>query len=78
MTLTIDITPEMETRLQQEAARHGQEPAAYALTALQQALKLTAEPNGAEVILLAEWRGASHRSLQELWDNDEDAVYDHL
>jgi hypothetical protein len=26
----------------------------------------------------AEWKGASMRSLQEIWDNDQDAVYDTL
>lgn len=32
----------------------------------------------AERALLAEWKGASMRSLQELWDNDQDAIYDTL
>ncbi len=32
----------------------------------------------AERALFAEWKGASMRSLQELWDNDQDAVYDTL
>ncbi len=26
----------------------------------------------------AEWKGASLRTLQELWDNDQDAIYDTL
>ena len=26
----------------------------------------------------AEWKGASARTLQEIWDNDKDAVYDTL
>ncbi len=24
----------------------------------------------------AEWKGASARTLQEIWDNDKDAIYD--
>ena len=26
----------------------------------------------------AEWKGASARTLQEIWDNDKDAVYNRL
>lgn len=75
---SIDLTPEMETRLQEEAVKHGQEPAVFALMALQHGLGLIAGQLGTEDALMIEWRGASHRSLQELWDNDEDAVYDKL
>ena len=32
----------------------------------------------AERAEFAEWKGASARTLQELWDNDKDAVYDTL
>jgi hypothetical protein len=32
----------------------------------------------AERAEFAEWKGASVRTLQELWDNDKDAVYDAL
>ena len=28
--------------------------------------------------LLSDWKLASHAALQEIWDNDEDAVYDEL
>ncbi len=36
-------------------------------------------PHGeSESELVATWQAASQRSLRELWDNDEDAVYDHL
>ncbi len=28
--------------------------------------------------LLADWKAASHRSLQEIWDNEADATYDSL
>ncbi len=30
----------------------------------------------AERAELAEWKGASARTSQEIWDNDKDAVYD--
>ena len=32
----------------------------------------------AERAEFAEWKGASARTLQEIWDNDKDAVYDKL
>ena len=32
----------------------------------------------AERAEFAEWKGASARTLQEIWDNDKDAVYDSL
>lgn len=32
----------------------------------------------AERAAFTEWKGASVRTLQELWDNDQDAVYDTL
>lgn len=32
----------------------------------------------AENAVLTDWKGASDRTLQELWDNDKDAVYDTL
>lgn len=35
-----------------------------------------AGPNEDEQV--ADWLTASKRSLQEVWDNDEDAVYDHV
>ena len=31
-----------------------------------------------EAALVADWLTASRASLVEVWDNDEDAVYDHL
>ncbi len=32
----------------------------------------------AERSQFAEWKAASNRTLQELWDNDQDAIYDTL
>jgi len=34
--------------------------------------------NEAERAVFADWKGASSRTLQELWDNDKDAIYDTL
>ena len=31
-----------------------------------------------ERAVFADWKGASSRTLQELWDNDKDAIYDTL
>ena len=41
MTLTIDLMPELETRLQQEAAKRGQEPSAVVMDALDRLLPTT-------------------------------------
>ena len=37
-----------------------------------------AAPGEAEAEQVADWLAASNRSLREVWDNDEDAVYDRL
>jgi len=31
-----------------------------------------------ETVLVSDWLRASSRSLREVWDNEEDAVYDQL
>lgn len=41
-------------------------------------LLLWAEHDESEAALISDWRAASNSSLREIWDNDEDAVYDHL
>ena len=41
-------------------------------------LDLGARWNDTDAILVAEWLEASKRSLAEVWNNDEDAVYDQL
>lgn len=78
MTLTIDLTPDMETRLHEEAAKQGQAPKEYAQQAFEHLLGLNPEQEETEAAFTAAWSAASNRSLQEIWDNDEDAVYDHL
>jgi predicted transcriptional regulator len=65
MTLTIELPPEMERRLEEEAARHGKAPAEWARAAVEE--KLAASPaatsketqqqrNQAALALLQQWR----------------------
>jgi excisionase family DNA binding protein len=35
-------------------------------------------PEESEAAFVADWLAASTASLSEVWDNEEDAVYDHL
>ncbi len=41
-------------------------------------LDLTCQGRPSEAELVADWLAVTGRSLQEIWDNDEDAVYDPL
>lgn len=41
-------------------------------------LDLTAPGQETEASLVSEWLAVSSRSLQEVWDNEEDAIYDQL
>jgi excisionase family DNA binding protein len=41
-------------------------------------LDLTLAESSSEADLVADWLAASRPSLQEVWDNAEDAVYDQL
>jgi excisionase family DNA binding protein len=41
-------------------------------------LDLTGQEHQSEAELVSDWLAVSGRSLQEVWDNDEDAVYDQL
>jgi hypothetical protein len=41
-------------------------------------LDLSAQEQESEASLVSEWLIASSRSLKEVWDNEEDAVYDYL
>jgi predicted DNA-binding protein len=65
MTLTIELPPEMERRLQEAAARHGQAPAEFVRAAVEE--KLAGSPdvtqreaqlqrNQAALALLRQWR----------------------
>ncbi len=41
-------------------------------------LDLTAHEKESEVSLVSDWLTVSSRSLKEVWDNEEDAIYDQL
>jgi hypothetical protein len=41
-------------------------------------LNLASREEEDETALVADWLAASLPSLREVWDNEEDAVYDHL
>jgi len=41
-------------------------------------LNLSLEKNINEKLIVDEWWKASNTTLQEIWDNEEDAVYDNL
>ena len=40
-------------------------------------LDLSAREEESEASLMRDWQAASMPSLMEVWDNEEDAVYDH-
>ena len=75
MTMTIDISPETEAWLEEEAQKRGQEREMVANLALE-AFSARQREEEAERSLAADWQAASYRSLWEVWDNEEDAVYD--
>ena len=77
MTMTIDISPETEAWLEEEARKRGQEREMVAKLALE-AFSARQREEDAEHRLLADWQALSYRSLWEVWDNDSDAVYDTL
>lgn len=76
MTLTIDISPETETQLLQEATRHGQNPEEFARAAFEDWLYLLAQKPDTEASYFEDMRAVSIPTLREYWDNEEDAVYD--
>ena len=39
-------------------------------------LNLPAPEEESEAVLVSDWLAASSRSLREVWDNEEDAIYD--
>lgn len=41
-------------------------------------LNLPGPETETETVLVSDWLSASSRSLREVWDNEEDAVYDQL
>ena len=78
MTLTlVDVSPETEAWLEEEAQKRGQERELVAKLALE-AFSARQREEDAERSLLADWQALSYRSLWEIWDNESDAVYDTL
>ncbi len=77
MTMTIDISPETEAWLEAEAQKRGQEREVVAKMALE-AFSARQREEEAENALVADWQALSYHSLWEVWDNEEDAVYDKL
>lgn len=78
MTLTIDISPEEEARLRQEAAQRGQATDEYAHESFRIWLSLAAANPGTEETAFQDMRALSLPTLEEYWINEEDAVYDTL
>jgi len=72
--MTVDISP--EAWLEEEAQKRGQEREMVAKLALEAFSARQREE--AERSLVADWQPLSLRSLWEVWDNEEDAVYDSL
>lgn len=75
MTMTIDISPETEAWLEEEAQKRGQEREMVAKLALE-AFSARQREETAEASLVADWQALSYRSLWEVWDNEADAIYD--
>lgn len=77
MTMTIDVSPETEAWLEEEAQKRGQERETVARLALE-AFSMKQREEESERALFADWQAASYRSFWEIWGNEEDAVYDKL
>ncbi len=77
MTMTIDVSPETGAWLEEESRRRGQSWETVAKLALE-AFSIKQREEDAERSQFADWQTASYRSLWELWDNEQDAVYDKL
>ena len=56
MSLTIDLSPEVERQLHEEASRKGQDPAAFARTMLEEQLAATRLERARRIAaLMAQW-----------------------
>ena len=75
MTITIDLSPQTEAWLDEEAQKRGQSRERVASRALE-AFAARQREEQAERSELADWQGLSQRTLQEYWINDHDAIYD--
>ena len=77
MTLTLDVSPETEAWLEEEAKKRGQERELVAKLVLE-AFSARQREEEAEKSLVSDWQALSDRSLWEVWDNESDAIYDKL
>lgn len=75
--MTIDVSPETEAWLEEEAQKRGQERETVARLALE-AFSMKQREEESERALFADWQAPSYRSFWEIWGNEEDAVYDKL
>jgi predicted transcriptional regulator len=71
MTLTIDLPPELERRLQEEAARRGQAPADFARAVLEDRLM---DRNRAAMALLDQWLAEPPAEEDETWGEFQAAL----
>ena len=63
MTLTIELSPELEERLEQAAAQHGQAAAEYARRVLEEQLREESSPSPGDP-----WAGLPRRPWSEVID----------
>ena len=71
MTLTIELPPELERRLSEEAARLGQAPGDFARSVLEERLM---ERNRAAMALLDQWLGEGPDAEDEAWPEFQAAL----
>ena len=71
MTLMIDLPPELERRLEEEAAQRGQAPAEFARTVLEDRLM---DRNRAAMALLDQWLAETPNEEDENWEELQAAL----
>jgi hypothetical protein len=76
MTLTLDVPPEAQVRLETAAAERGQAADVYIRESFQIWLSLTTPDT--EEAYFEDMRSLALPTLSEYWLNEEDAVYDTL
>jgi len=74
MTLTLDVSPDAQVRLETAAAERGQATDEYVREAFQIWLSLTTPDT--EEAYFEDVRSLALPTLGECWLNEEDAVYD--
>jgi predicted transcriptional regulator len=71
MTLTVELSPELERRLSEEAAQRGQAPADFARAVLEDRLM---ERNRAAMALLDQWLAEAPDTEDEVWPEFQAAL----